>query len=85
MTALRTHTSAAPLKPDLPMGGDRETEALRTHTSAAPLKHERRGLSGHVVQHSPHSHECGSVEAVFVVVARLRMQRLSALTRVRLR
>ena len=41
--------------------------SLRTHTSAAPLKRRRWLHADSLVCCSPHSHECGSVEAVLVV------------------
>ncbi len=39
--ALRTHTSAAPLKLKVDAVLDEARDALRTHTSAAPLKRHR--------------------------------------------
>src|SRR5690606_30888093 len=40
-----------------------ESTSLRTHTSAAPLKRTLRRAALLERRTSPHSHECGSVEA----------------------
>ncbi len=61
--ALRTHTSAAPLKRSGARARCCWRTSLRTHTSAAPLKRGRNGRGGICLPSSPHSHECGSVEA----------------------
>ncbi len=60
---LRTLTSAAPLKPRPSGLSPRCPCSLRTLTSAAPLKLVAREAIAEQFGASPHSHECGPVEA----------------------
>ena len=61
--SLRTPTSAAPLKLRYEQPSSVNHSTLRTPTSAAPLKQKRVGVSAEEGGFSPHSNECGSVEA----------------------
>ena len=61
---LRTHRSAAPLKRTIAAASSPWSPgSLRTHRSAAPLKQPMARWIHHRSDASPHSQECGSVEA----------------------
>ncbi len=68
LRALRTLTSAAPLKRRARACGETPGRALRTLTSAAPLKPFGAILALCRQVASPHSHECGPVEAVTAIM-----------------
>ena len=67
--------SAAPLKLDWMLKASNAGPGLRTLMSAAPLKQRRERIQEARSPESPHSHECGPVEASMRAVGRAMMKK----------